>query len=196
MTADPSAKWIARHLTETCELPRYIIHDRDGAYEEASFGASDHGHTRPPDLQKDVCSLLHSLPSLHREPIVNADTEAAIRQICEQWHETVVRRDIRALMELYAEDAILESPLICALQPELGSGILHGKTAIGDFFAAGSRTPSNGLGRWYRTGHFFANGRQLTWEYPRATPDGDQIDSVEVMDVSGGLITHHRVYWG
>jgi steroid Delta-isomerase len=37
---------------------------------------------------------------------------------------------------------------------------------------------------------------QLTWEYPRATPDGDQIDLVEVMDVSGGLITHHRVYWG
>ena len=30
----------------------------------------------------------------------------------------------------------------------------------------------------------------------RATPDGDQIDLVEVMDVSDGLITHHRVYWG
>ena len=26
--------------------------------------------------------------------------------------------------------------------------------------------------------------------------DDDQIDLVEVMDVSGGLITHHRVYWG
>jgi steroid Delta-isomerase len=127
---------------------------------------------------------------------MNADTEAAIRHIYEQWHETVVRRDIRGLMELYAENAILESPLICAVQPELGSGILQGKSAIGDFFAAVFRTPSNGLGRWYRTGHFFANGRQLTWEYPRATPDGDQIDLVEVMDVSGGLITHHRIYWG
>jgi steroid Delta-isomerase len=41
-----------------------------------------------------------------------------------------------------------------------------------------------------------ANGRQLTWEYPRATLDGDQIDLVEVMNVVGGLITHHRVYWG
>jgi hypothetical protein len=100
---------------------------------------------------------------------MNADTEAAIRHIYERWHETVMRRDIRGLMELYAEDAVLESPLICAVQPELGSGILQGKAAIGDFFAAGSRTPSNGLGRWYRTGHFFANGRQLTWEYPRAT---------------------------
>ena len=47
-----------------------------------------------------------------------------------------------------------------------------------------------------RTITFFANGRRLTWEYPRATPDGDQIDLVEVMDVSGGLITHHRVNWG
>jgi hypothetical protein len=30
----------------------------------------------------------------------------------------------------------------------------------------------------------------------RATPDGDQIDLVEVMDLSDGLIAHHRVYWG
>jgi len=26
-------------------------------------------------------------------------------------------------------------------------------------------------GFWYRTGAFFANGRQPTWEYPRATRD-------------------------
>src|SRR5437879_10942450 len=95
----------------------------------------------------DVCSSLRWLPSLHRELPMNADTEAAIRHIYERWHETVVRRDIRGLMELYAEDAILESPLICAVQPELGSGILKGKSAIGDFFAAGLRTASNGLGR-------------------------------------------------
>lgn len=127
---------------------------------------------------------------------MNADTEAAIRHIYEQWHATVVRRDIPGLMDLYAEDAILESPLICVVHPELGSGILQGKAAIGDFFAAVARAPSSPLGRWYRTGRFFANGRQLTWEYPRATPDGDQIDLAEVMDVSGGLIIHHRVYWG
>lgn len=124
------------------------------------------------------------------------NTEAAIRHIYEQWHETVVRRDIHGLMALYADDAILESPLVWAVHPELASGTLRGKGAIGDFFAAGFRSPSNGLGRWYRTGVFFANGRQLTWEYPRATPEGDQIDLVEVMDVSGDLITHHRVYWG
>ena len=49
---------------------------------------------------------------------MNADTEAAIRHIYEHWHETVVRRDIRGLMELYAEDAILETPLILATLKE------------------------------------------------------------------------------
>jgi hypothetical protein len=85
---------------------------------------------------------------------------------------------------------------VWTVSPEAGSGILTGKGAIHDFFAAGFRTPDNGLGRWYRTGLFFSNGRQLTWEYPRSTPDGEQIDLVEVMDISGDLITHHRVYWG
>lgn len=28
------------------------------------------------------------------------------------------------------------------------------------------------------------------------TPDGEQMDIVEVMEIRGGLIRHHRVYWG
>jgi transposase InsO family protein len=38
VTANPSAEWIARQLTEACgwsEPPRYIIRDRDGAYGDA-----------------------------------------------------------------------------------------------------------------------------------------------------------------
>jgi hypothetical protein len=34
------------------------------------------------------------------------------------------------------------------------------------------------------------------WEYPRDTPDGEQMAFVEVMELKGGLIQHHRVYWG
>jgi hypothetical protein len=30
----------------------------------------------------------------------------------------------------------------------------------------------------------------------RQTPDGNQIDLVEVMDIQGGKIKHHRIYWG
>lgn len=69
---------------------------------------------------------------------MTADTEAAIRHVYEQWHEAVVRRDIEGLMALYVEDAILESPLVWAVHPEHGSGILRGKVAIGDFSRRGS----------------------------------------------------------
>jgi hypothetical protein len=34
------------------------------------------------------------------------------------------------------------------------------------------------------------------WEYPRATPQGEQMDFVEVMEIENGLIQKHRVYWG
>ncbi len=110
------------------------------------------------------------------------------RRIFDAWHDAVTRRDLDALTALYADDARFESPL--------ASGVLHGRAAIRAFFAAGFAAPDNGLGRWYRTGVFFCDGRQLLWEYPRVTPDGDQADLVEVMDLAGGLIAHHRVYWG
>ena len=48
----------------------------------------------------------------------------------------------------------------------------------------------------YREG-FFTDGRKLIWEYPRATPNGDQMDFVESMELNDeGLISRHRVYWG
>ncbi len=125
---------------------------------------------------------------------MSADT--AIRHIHEQWHEAVTRRDIDGLMALYAEDAVFESPLVWVSRPEGGTGILAGKAAIRDFFEDGFRSPQNGLGRWYRTGVVLSEGPQLAWEYPRETPDGDQIDLMEMIDLADGLIAHHRVYWG
>ncbi|SFM58638.1 nuclear transport factor 2 family protein [Methylobacterium pseudosasicola] len=122
--------------------------------------------------------------------------EADIRRIYERWHATVLARDIDGLMALYAEDAILESPLVLAESGIDASGILTGKPAIRRFFDGALRKPGSALGRWYRTGTFFSDGRQITWEYPRATPEGDQVDLVEVMDLAAGLIAHHRVYWG
>jgi steroid Delta-isomerase len=124
------------------------------------------------------------------------DTDAAIRHVYEQWHATVVNRDIDGLMALYAEDAIFETPLILVTLPDRPKGILRGKAEIGAFFDTAFRNRGNGLGRWYRTGTFFSNGKQLVWEYPRDTPEGDQVDLVEVMDIAHGLIAHHRVYWG
>lgn len=126
----------------------------------------------------------------------NDSTNPDILHIYEGWHDAVVNRDLDSLMALYASDAVLETPLILAAMPDRNEGILHGSDAIRRFFEAGFRTPGNGLGRWYRTGTFFANGKQLTWEYPRQTPEGDQIDLVEFMDIAAGRIVQHRVYWG
>jgi steroid Delta-isomerase len=124
------------------------------------------------------------------------NTDAEILHVYERWHQTVVGRDLDGLVALYADDAILETPLILAALQNRTEGILRGRSAIRSFFEAGFRKLGNDLARWYRTGTFFSNGRQLTWEYPRATPQGDQIDLVEVMDIDNGLIAHHRVYWG
>ena len=118
------------------------------------------------------------------------NSDAEILHIYERWHATVVGGDLDGLMALYADDAILETPLILATLQGKTEGILKGKSAIRPFFETGFRKLRNDLGRW------FSNGRQLTWEYPRATPQGNQVDLVEVMDIASGLIAHHRVYWG
>lgn len=127
---------------------------------------------------------------------MTANTDAQIRHIYETWHSTVRARDLEGLVALYAEDAILETPLILATLKDKAVGILRGRAEIRPFFEAGLGKLRNELGRWYRTGTFYSNGRQLVWEYPRDTPEGDQVDLVEVMDIADGLIAHHRVYWG
>jgi hypothetical protein len=35
----------------------------------------------------------------------------------------------------------------------------------------------------------------MIFEYPRDTPYGEQMDSVEVMEIADGLIQQHCVYW-
>jgi steroid Delta-isomerase len=132
------------------------------------------------------------------EPTVTMqpNTDAEIRHIYDRWHESVVKRDLDGVVALYVDNAVLESPLVMMVSTDRQDGTLRGRERIATFFEQGFRSPENGLGRWYRTGTFFSNGRQLTWEYPRETPEGDQVDLVEVMDVERGLIVRHRVYWG
>lgn len=118
------------------------------------------------------------------------------RQIYEQWHDAIKDGDLERLMALYREDAIMETPLALVALKDRSKGILEGKDEIRSFFKAGLRNLGSELNRWYRTGLLFSNGQQLIWEYPRETPKGDQVDLVEVMDISEGRIHHHRVYWG
>ncbi|MBA3338386.1 MAG: nuclear transport factor 2 family protein [Geodermatophilaceae bacterium] len=112
-----------------------------------------------------------------------------------EWDRRTRSGDIDGLLELYTEDAIFESPLVPRIldQP---TGVLRGHAQLRPFLERGTRGRPHDLVRFWRTDRYFFDGHTLIWEYPRATPDGDQLDLVEVMDLSGPRIVHHRIYWG
>lgn len=132
---------------------------------------------------------------------MNQQQQDAFRADCErihrEWHERAKELDTEGLLTLYAEDAVLESPLVPAILDDKPDGVLRGRGELRRFFGEGARRRPNDLVRWYRTGDWLTDGRRLlVWEYPRQAPDGDQVDLVEVMEIAGGLIRHHRIYWG
>jgi len=126
---------------------------------------------------------------------VGADREECA-WIFEEWHKRARGRDVDGLLALYADDATFESPLVPAILPDAGSGVLSGHEQIHRFLTEGTRRRPNDLVRWYRTGDYLCDGHTLFWEYPRTLPDGEQIDIAEVMEISDGLIQSHRIYWG
>jgi steroid delta-isomerase len=123
------------------------------------------------------------------------NTDTQIRHVYEQWHQTILNRDLQGLVALYAADAVFESPAVWVLNRQ-SDGVLRGRAAIESYFDTFFSKFRRGAADWYRDGTFFSDGKLLTWEYPRATPKGDQTDLVESMDLVGGLIARHRVYWG
>jgi steroid Delta-isomerase len=116
--------------------------------------------------------------------------------IHQEWHRAASTRDTPALIALYADDAILESPLVPVILDGKNDGVLRGKVEIWRFFEAGARSGPIDLVRWHRSDIYFSVGTTLIWEYPRVTPEGDQVEIVEVMEIADRLIHHHRIYWG
>lgn len=127
---------------------------------------------------------------------MRTSVDPSITHIYETWHDTVRARDLAGTAALYAQNAVLETPLALAVYPMLNTGMVVGRDEILSFFEASLRKFPNELSQWYRTGRFFANGQQLVWEYPRDAPQGEQVDLVEMMEIQNGLIAYHRVYWG
>ena len=117
------------------------------------------------------------------------------QHIYEAWHTAAKNRDTAALIALYHDDAEFESPLVPIILNQ-NSGVLNGKAEIGRFLEEGTRRRPNELVRWHRDGRFLSAGGLLVWEYPRATPQGEQIDILEFMELQGRLIQRHRIYWG
>ena len=121
------------------------------------------------------------------------EPNAQIEQIYTRWDDALGKKDLEAALALYADDAAIESPLVQHLLKS-GRGIVQGKDNLRQFIALVFQTSPPERKR-FRTG-YFTDGRRVTWEYPRATPDGEQMDLVEVMEIENGLIKRHKVYWG
>lgn len=122
-------------------------------------------------------------------------TREDAKYVHDEWDRRTRAHDIDGLLELYLPDATLESPLVPRVLDQL-SGVLRGHDELRHFFVRGTEGRPNDLVRWYRTGEFMFDKRTLIWEYPRQAPDWEQVDLVEVMELSGPRIAHHRIYWG
>lgn len=125
----------------------------------------------------------------------DAATPADAEFIYDEWDRRTRAHDIDGLVELYLPDATLESPLVPRILDQQ-SGVLHGHDELRGFFVKGTAGRPNELVRWFRTGQYLFDGRTLIWEYPRQTPEFEQVDLVEVMELVGPRIAHHRIYWG
>jgi hypothetical protein len=124
---------------------------------------------------------------------VDPETLSSIERIYSDWDAALHAKDVEAALALYADVVQLESPLVRHLT---GSerGVVTGHDRLRDFIRiVFARTPTS---RGHNRSGFFTDGRRLIWEYPRETPDGDQMDFVESMEIEHGLIRRHRVYWG
>ncbi|WP_158930054.1 nuclear transport factor 2 family protein [Acidisphaera sp. S103] len=118
------------------------------------------------------------------------------RYIYDEWNAGFNTRDMARVMALYAEDAIIETPSVLAIFPDAPDGILRGRDNIHALFTKNIAALSDTFEGLHRPVQFFSDGQYLTWEYPRATPSGEQVDLFESMDIKDGLIVYHRVYWG
>jgi hypothetical protein len=120
-------------------------------------------------------------------------TDADLERIYYAWDRALAEHRVDDLLSLYSPDAVLETPLIPHLL-ETGEGVCRGHAEIRALLArVVERKPP--MRKYFRTG-YLTDGRTMMFEYPRVTPDGEQMDFLEVMDVVDGLIQYHRVYWG
>ena len=116
-----------------------------------------------------------------------------IERIYREWDERNAKSDVEGIVALYARDASFESPLVRRLM-QTDRGVVRGHDELRTFFTRLAARPIRSRGH-YRKG-YLTDGRVLFWEYPRETPEGEQTDLVEVMEIADGLIQRHRVYWG
>jgi len=117
--------------------------------------------------------------------------------LARSWLSCFARKDVEALVALYAEDARHTSPKIRAQFPETG-GFLVGRAALRAWWA-GAFLKLPGLR--YEETSLTADGTRVFMEYLRRVPGEPDLPVAEVLEVEGGrarprLIRASRVYHG
>lgn len=122
--------------------------------------------------------------------VVSAGKAAAVEHVYREWDPCTVERRARS-----------NGRFLCAGRH---TGDPTGRAPAGNEHRgpAGTRPDSvllekaaprkPGKRTFHRIG-YFTNGALLMREYPRATPDGEQMDFLEVMEIEHGLIQKHKI---
>jgi steroid Delta-isomerase len=121
----------------------------------------------------------------------------ACARIFHEWDAAARSGDMAAMAALYTENCLFETALIPVILPNKRDGVLRGREELLAFLTRAAANRPNKVLKWHRSGSWLSDGvRQLAWEYPRRTPDGEQSDVAEFMEIEDGKIAAHRVYWG
>lgn len=110
--------------------------------------------------------------------------------VARRWLAAFNAGDVDALIELYAEDAVHESPKVRKAMPGSG-GKLVGKTAMRSWWQqAFSRLP----GITYELTALTSDSSRAVIEYMRRAPGEQPLAVAEAFEVRDGKIVHSVVY--
>lgn len=125
------------------------------------------------------------------------DFTAACQRIFDEWDAAARAGDVVAMAALYTDNCHFETALVPVILPNKRDGVLRGRQELLSFLTKATANRPDEVLKWHRSGRWLSDGvRQLAWEYPRLTPDGEQSDVAEFMEIEDGRIAAHRVYWG
>jgi ketosteroid isomerase-like protein len=110
-------------------------------------------------------------------------------ELARRFDQAWARKDVDGVVGLYAADATIESPLIWHL---MRKGAVRGHEEIRALVKV---LVERGSG-WGRHEPPVVRGNTMFVEYRRATPEGEQLDYVDVFEIDGGQIKNLRAYWG
>jgi hypothetical protein len=118
-----------------------------------------------------------------------------MRRVYRAWDAALSAGHIDALVQLYALDAEIESPLIYEFTAGK-TGVLRGREAFRPLYEEVARRQSDVI-RPFHHDQCLTDGHRIQWEYPRVMPTGERSEFVESWDFNDRYeIQRHRVYWG